>query len=599
MSITIKNNILTKNDCYKSGRTITPNSMQLHTIGTAQNTAASLASYWNQSGIQACVHYCIDAEQDGLVLQFLPDNRRSWADGGVGNNNSITVELMESDYMKYTGGANYTVTNEAKFKADVTRAYNTAVQFFALKCKEYGWNPQEKMSNGLYRVYSHDEGRRAGLSTNHVDPTHIWNRYGWTMDKFRADVANAMNGVATTTEEVKWYRIRKSWEDEKSQLGAFKDLSIAKSQCPAGYSIFDYQGKAVYTVELSDIQKRNQKILSEMPDYKGLPVNQQDYINKVAEICVKLYKYTNILPSVVIAQAYLENGGGTASDALVLTQNNNLVGIKSSLLNDTWKDYTVWDGKQILKNTPEVYNGVAVRINDYFRVYPNYAYSLYDYEMFLTWAKQGGEYKYRAVVGMKDPKQMITYIRDKGYATGLTYITSVMRIINQYNLTKYDQIAISNGTVDTVSSAAPVTPQEIKDNYYRVAQSYSNGTYIGQIGAYTVKENAIAAAEKAHLSVFDPEGNQIYAIATIDAKTIASEPSKPSTQYQVRCGIFTKKQNATKLIEKLKKSGFDALMYQQDDQWYVQAGKFEILQNADKLCSRIMSKGFDCVVVTI
>ena len=194
---------------------------------------------------------------------------------------------------------------------------------------------------------------------------------------------------------------------------------------------------------------------------------------------------------------------------------------------------------------------------------------------------------------------MITYIRDKGYATGLTYITSVMRIINQYNLTKYDQIAISNGTVDTVSSAAPVTPQEIKDNYYRVAQSYSNGTYIGQIGAYTVKENAIAAAEKAHLSVFDPEGNQIYAIATIDAKTIASEPSKPSTQYQVRCGIFTKKQNATKLIEKLKKSGFDALMYQQDDQWYVQAGKFEILQNADKLCSRIMSKGFDCVVVTI
>jgi len=108
-------------------------------------------------------------------------------------------------------------------------------------------------------------------------------------------------------------------------------------------------------------------------------------------------------------------------------------------------------------------------------------------------------------------------------------------------LTKYDQIAISNGTVDTVSSAAPVTPQEIKDNYYRVAQSYSNGSYIGQIGAYTSKENAIAAAEKAHLSVFDPNGNQIYAIATIDAKTIASKPSKPSTQYQVRCGIFTKK----------------------------------------------------------
>ena len=124
----------------------------------------------------------MDAETADLVLHFLPDNRRSWADGGFGNGNLITVELMESDYMKYTGGANYTISNETKFKADVTRAYNTAVKFFAAKCKEYGWNPQEKMSNGLYRVSSHDEGRRLGLSSSHVDPTHIWNRYGWTMD---------------------------------------------------------------------------------------------------------------------------------------------------------------------------------------------------------------------------------------------------------------------------------------------------------------------------------------------------------------------------------------------------------------------------------
>ena len=35
MSITIKQNILTKNDCYKSGRTRTAVGMQLHTIGTA------------------------------------------------------------------------------------------------------------------------------------------------------------------------------------------------------------------------------------------------------------------------------------------------------------------------------------------------------------------------------------------------------------------------------------------------------------------------------------------------------------------------------------------------------------------------------------
>lgn len=160
------------------------------------------------------------------MYQFLPDNRRAWADAGYGNNSLIAVELMESDFMKYTGGASYTITNEAKFKADITRAYNTAVEFFAQKCKQYGWNPQEKMSNGLYRVSSHDEGRRLGLSSGHVDPTHIWNRYGWTMDQFRADVAKAMNGeiVTKTAEEPKYYRVRKTWADAASQLGAYTVL---------------------------------------------------------------------------------------------------------------------------------------------------------------------------------------------------------------------------------------------------------------------------------------------------------------------------------------------------------------------------------------
>lgn len=205
MGLTIKENILTNNDCYKSGRTITPIGMQLHTIGTGQNTASSLASYWNQPGVSCCVHYCIDAEQENLVYHLLPDNYRSWADGGFGNGNLITVELMESDYMKYTGGASYTITDTVKFKADITRAYKTAVQFFAQKCKQYGWNPTAKLANGLYVISSHDEGRRLGVSTSHVDPTHIWGKLGFTMDQFRADVKSAMNGKTSTVKPASPY----------------------------------------------------------------------------------------------------------------------------------------------------------------------------------------------------------------------------------------------------------------------------------------------------------------------------------------------------------------------------------------------------------
>lgn len=269
MSVTITKNYLTNNDCYKSGRTITPIGMQLHTVGTAQNSSSSLASYWNQSGISACVHYCIDAETEGKVLQFLPENYRSWADGGFGNNSLITVELMESDYMKYTSGANFTITNETKFKADITRAYNTAVEFFAQICKNHGWKPTTKLSNGLYLISSHYEGAQKGVSTSHVDPTHVWAKLGFTMDKFRSDVTNAMSGSATSSSTTSsststskttdsYYRVGTSWKDGKcvNQTGAFSSLANAKAEADKQmnankktYRVYDSSGTKVYAVK--------------------------------------------------------------------------------------------------------------------------------------------------------------------------------------------------------------------------------------------------------------------------------------------------------------------------------------------------------------
>lgn len=47
------------------------------------------------------------------------------------------------------------------------------------------------------------------------------------------------------------YRVRKTWDDSKSQIGAFKDLNNAKeladSRADEGYKVFDDNGKVVYT----------------------------------------------------------------------------------------------------------------------------------------------------------------------------------------------------------------------------------------------------------------------------------------------------------------------------------------------------------------
>lgn len=54
--------------------------------------------------------------------------------------------------------------------------------------------------------------------------------------------------VKSSEETIRWYRVRKSWADAKSQKGTYKILDNAKKcadQNP-GYKVFDADGKAVY-----------------------------------------------------------------------------------------------------------------------------------------------------------------------------------------------------------------------------------------------------------------------------------------------------------------------------------------------------------------
>lgn len=238
MALNIIKNYLTKNRCYQRNVKRKPIGIQIHTIGTGQGTAASVAEYWNQAIVSACVTYCVDCDTAGKVLQFLPEDVRSWADAGYGNNNLITIEICESDYIKYTSGAYYKITNADKFKEDILRGYNTAVLLCADICNRHGWNPTAKLPSGLHLISSHDEGCRAGVSSAHVDPTHIWPQIGKTMDTFRADVKAAMRKTTSQTVNIKGVVIGDSNVEAISKVvhgeaGIIKsrDALVAVAQC--------------------------------------------------------------------------------------------------------------------------------------------------------------------------------------------------------------------------------------------------------------------------------------------------------------------------------------------------------------------------------
>jgi hypothetical protein len=181
--------------------------------------------------------------------------------------------------------------------------------------------------------------------------------------------------------------------------------------------------------------------------------SKQEFITAVAPAAVSMGTKYHYLPSVLIAQACLENGYGMDKSCEILVNHNNLLGIKAELLNKSWADKTVWNGEKFLKNTPEVYGGKYVRIDDYFRAYKSFEQCFEDYCLFMTYAAYsvGGTPKYRdSVIGVSDPEKLITAVNKLGYATDPNYSKSVMRIINDNNLTTFDYAEGGNKLSETI-----------------------------------------------------------------------------------------------------------------------------------------------------
>ena len=245
-TVNIIENIVKNSDCYKAGKTITVKGLMLHSVGCPQPKAEPFINNWNKSGAGACVHAIVDAE--GCVYQLLPWYWRGWHCGsgtkGSGNNTHIGVEMTEPATIKYTSGANWQETGDgSNTRAHVLATYKTAVELFAYLCKEYNLNPT---ADGV--IISHSEGHSRGIASNHGDVEHIWRKFGLTMDQFRKDVKAAMNGSGSSpTATGELYRVRKSWEDAGSQIGAYAVLENAKKACKEGYTVYNSKGEAVYS----------------------------------------------------------------------------------------------------------------------------------------------------------------------------------------------------------------------------------------------------------------------------------------------------------------------------------------------------------------
>ena len=225
--------ILSHNDCYKAGRTITPRGVMVHSTGAdnpdlsryvpgneviGRNTAGN---HWDMSGTGACVHAFIGKLADGSVgvVQTLPWNRRGWHCGkgsrGSANDTHISFEICEDGLQ------------DASYFGAV---YQAAVELTADLCKQYGLDP---LADGV--VICHSEGHARGVASNHADVMHWFPIHGKSMDTFRADVTREMEDKMTQEQFNKMmdaYNAQKATEEANQP---WEQQTIAKAEA-AGIS---------------------------------------------------------------------------------------------------------------------------------------------------------------------------------------------------------------------------------------------------------------------------------------------------------------------------------------------------------------------------
>ena len=158
-------------------------------------------------------------------------------------------------------------------------------------------------------------------------------------------------------------------------------------------------------------------------------VQQNQFKELASRLSVPAYRDTGMSASLQVAQAILETGWGQSVpvDKYTGQFSNNLFGIKGK-----------GTAGSIISNTWEEYNGVAFRVDDYFRAYNSIEESWADHkDLLLT---RSWYAPFRAV--MAEPIQGAWALRRSGYATDSQYPVKLINIMKQNDLFKLDLIEL-------------------------------------------------------------------------------------------------------------------------------------------------------------
>lgn len=205
---------------------------------------------------------------------------------------------------------------------------------------------------------------------------------------------------------------------------------------------------------------------------------QQKFIKKIAPHAQQSMKESGVLASMIIAQAIVESGWGESG----LTVNaNNLFGMKGE-----------YKGNSYTCNTREWVDGKYITIRAAFKKYPSWLESMQDHAGLFVRAS-----RYHNLLGVTDYKLACKLVREDGYATAPDYTDKLIKIIEQYELYQYDEVAPEQEVIPFYEfSSGPITRGDLETFIQLAKDKEIENKHVEELTMYVFHSGPVTAGDK-------------------------------------------------------------------------------------------------------
>lgn len=204
-----------------------------------QCTAEGLGEWFAKSSTQASSNYGID--KTGRVGMYVEEKNRSWCTSNRDNDQrAITIECA-SDTAEPYAMKDAVYASLIELCTDICkRNGKTKLIWFADKDKTLSYQPaKHEMVITVHRWFANKS----------CPGNWLYSRLGDLATKVTAALNDSDEGKAYPEKLTEgYYRVRKSWKDSKSQVGAYRILTNAKQAADKnpGTFVFTNDGVAIY-----------------------------------------------------------------------------------------------------------------------------------------------------------------------------------------------------------------------------------------------------------------------------------------------------------------------------------------------------------------